>query len=103
MIPFNVWTKSPNTITLYLPDFADELDSFELLFVLRLECLKITLPVQSVKKCNGRVIFSFSVDCELQGGTYDLTLTNITKAQEVFADCPTNVYDIPQECAKNNL
>lgn len=103
MIAFNVWTRSPNTITLYLPDFEEELDSFELLFVLRLRCLEVTLPVESVKKCEGRVVFSFSVDCELQSGTHEVTLVNKTKSKNIFSEYPANVYDIPEECAPNDL
>jgi hypothetical protein len=103
MIPFNVWTKSPNTITIFPDNFAEELDSFELLFVSRIDCKEVVLPVTKVVDCAGRITFSFSVDCELEGGVWDITLTNTTKAQTVFEACPSTVFDIPNECVKNPL
>lgn len=103
MIPFDVWTKSNNKIKMYDPTFVDDSDSFSLLFVQRGICKEVTIPVDDVTQCEGRISFNFTIDCQLEQGTHDVTLTNTTKAETVFSDCVANVYDVPQECVKNQL
>lgn len=103
MIPFNAWTKSKNEISIFDPDFVDESDDFQILFVQRGICLKVTIDVESVEKCEGRIAFNFVLDCELQEGKHDATLTNVTKSTVVFSDYPTKVFDVPSECVKNSL
>ena len=100
-IPFAVWTKSENLISFYDNEFADQADSFQLLFVRRQTCESVIIDVDEVKACKGIIKFCFSVDCQILEGLHDATLTNTTKNEVVVSDYPTTVFDVPLDCIKN--
>jgi hypothetical protein len=102
-LPFNIWTKSPNCVSIYDDTFTDQLDSFQLTFVRRGTCQVVSIDIDEVKICKGQVRFTFSIDCELMAGRHDLTLTNTTEDETVFSDYPANVYDVPSDCVLNPL
>lgn len=103
MTPFNVRTKSNNSIIIFDPNFANKDDDFQILFVSRTGCFQKIIDIESVTECEGRISFNFSLVCELQSGIHDATLNNISKSTVVFSDCIVNVFDTPQECVNNPL
>ena len=100
-VPFNVWLKNSNSITIFDASFAATEDQFQLVFVSRETCVERTVEVSSIKLCQGRVSFVFSLECELSAGIHDATLTNTTTEEVVFSDYPVAVFDAPKECVQN--
>ena len=97
MVLKSVWHNADNVLEFYDKEFDAVTEDFELIFVRREICNRFVVPVGSVKFCGKKISFCFVLECQIPSGTYDVTVKNLTKDEEIIT-VGIRVYANPNKC-----